>query len=633
MSDINNTIKENIKRIDEIKIMSDINTIKENIKRIEDLNKARAVKESADIEMGCFKQCMNNVVVEEKLKQIQNDTLGMLKNFLSKTYGPMGSYTEIVKGDTIKTISSDYSKDGLKVLKNIIFDSPLEMAMQSELCDICQFVVKQVGDGTTSAVILSSLIYSEMLKIKENTSLPPRRLVKEFQNVVEECKSIIAAAGRDITLDDIYKICMISTNGNEVVSNQIMSVYKEYGFNVNISVNISNDTDTKIRIYDGMTINVGYSDPAYINNIMAGTAEIHNPKIYAFQDPVDTPEMISFLERIVIDNIFKPLEDRDDMIPTVIIAPMISRDGSGLLTKLIQHMYDFDREKMNNQKPPILILTNIHGTDEAIASDIENLCGCKYIKKYINAEIQKHEQETGEAPTLETVHNFAGTAELVSADNNKTKFINPKSVIDEDGATDRLIAFLKSEIKKANEENEDILTVGRLKKRLNCLEANMIEFLVGGISVSDRDSLRDLVEDAVLNCASAAENGVGRAANFEGLSAIYKLYSECDPDNSIRYEIISAIFSAYYKAAEILYGSVISPEDIPNIIARSIQENKPFNVIDLFNAKDLSEVKASDDVLCSIRTDGVILDAISKIITMMVTSNQCLLQSTVINRY
>lgn len=618
--------------------MSDINTIKENIKRIENLNNERALKESADNkladpELGCFRQCMNNVVVEEKLKKIQNDTLAMLKNFLSRTYGPMGSYTEIVKGDTIKTISSEYSKDGLKVLKNIIFDSPLEMAMQSELCDICQFVVKQVGDGTTSAVILSSLIYSEMLKIKENTSLPPRKLVKEFQDVVEDCKKIIAEAGRNITLDDIYKICMISTNGNEVVSTQIMDVYKEYGFNVNISVNISNDNDTKIRIYDGMTINVGYSDPAYINNLMAGTAEIHNPKIYAFQDPVDTPEMISFLERIVIDNIFKPLEDREDMIPTVIVAPMISRDGSGLLTKLIQSMYDFDRQKMNNQKPPILILTNIHGTDEAIASDIENLCGCKYIKKYINAEIQKHEQETGEAPTLETVHNFAGTAELVSADNNKTKFINPKSVMENDGATDRLIAFLKSEIKKANEENEDILTVGRLKKRLNCLEANMIEFLVGGISISDRDSLRDLVEDAVLNCASAAENGVGRAANFEGLSAIYKLYSECDSSDDIRYEIISAIFSAYYKAAEILYGSVISPDDIPEIIARSIEENKPFNVIDLFNAKDLAKVKASDDVLCSIKTDGVILDAISKIITMMVTSNQCLLQSTVINRY
>ena len=605
-------------------------SVKENINSIF-CNSDEVIVEEAT-ELGCSKLCMNNVVTEDKLKKIQEETLSSLREFLSKTYGPMGSYTAIVKGDTIRTISSDYSKDGLKVLKNIIFDSPLEMSMQAELCDICQFVVKQVGDGTTSAVILSSLIYSEMLKIKENTNLPPRRLVKEFQNVVNECKEIILNAGRDITVDDVYKICMISTNGNETVSEQIKSVYEEYGFNVNIDVNISNDNDTKIKIYDGMTINVGYSDPAYINNIMNGTAEIHNPKIYAFQDPVDTPEMISYLERIVLDNIFKPLEDREDMVPTVIIAPMISRDGSGLLTKLIQQMYNYDKQGFNNQKPPILILTNIHGTDEFIALDIENLCGCKYIKKYINADIQKHEQETGEAPTLETVHEFAGTAELIVADNNKTKFINPKSIIDNDGAADRLINFLKAEIKKATEENEDILTIGRLKKRLNCLEANMIEFLVGGISISDRDSLKDLVEDAVLNCASASENGVGRAANFEGLSAIYKLYSECSEDG-IRKEIITAILRAYYNAAEILYGSVIPNNEVADVIIRSIEEGKPFNVIDLFNAADLSEVKPSDSVLCSIKTDPTILDAISKIITMMVTANQCLLQSTTLNRY
>ena len=611
--------------------------VKENLEMLFK-NDNKVIIEDEKPELGLTKLSMNNVVTEDKLKKIQDKTLGSLREFLSKTYGPMGSYTAIVKGDTIRTVTSDYSKDGLKVLKNIIFDHPLEMSLQAELCDICQFVVKQVGDGTTSAVILSSLIYSEMLKIKESTNLPPRRLVKEFQNVVKECKEIIEKAGRNITVDDVYKICMISTNGNETVSEQIKSVYEEYGFNVNIDVNISNDTDTKIKIYDGMTINVGYSDPAYINNIMNGTAEIHNPKIYAFQDPVDTPEMISYLERIVLDNIFKPLEDREDMIPTVIIAPMISRDGSGLLTKLVQHMYDYDRQGMNNQKPPILILTNIHGTDEAIALDIENLCGCKYIKKYINPDIQKHEQETGEAPTLETVHDFAGTAELVSADNNKTKFINPKAITENNGAAERLISFLKSEIKKATAENEDILTIGRLKKRLNCLEANMIEFLVGGISISDRDSLKDLVEDAVLNCASAAENGVGRAANFEGLSAIYSLYDEYEKNedlskDDIRYKIIVAILRAYYKAAEILYGSVIPAEEVEDIIVRSIEEDKPFNVMDLFNASDLSSVKTSDSVLCSIKTDPTILDAISKIITMMVTSNQCLLQSTTLNRY
>ena len=329
------------------------------------------------------------------------------------------------------------------------------------------------------------------------------------------------------------------------------------------------------------------------------------------------------------------------MVPTVIIAPMISRDGSGILTKLVQAMYEYTRNNMNNQKPPILIISDIHGTDEAIALDIENLCGCKYIKKYINPEIQKHDQETGEAPTLETVHNFAGTAELVTADNDKTKFINPKALLDNDGTYETLVNFLKAEIKKATENNEDVLTVGRLKKRLNCLEANMIEFMVGGISVSDRDALRDLVEDAVLNCASAAENGVGRAANFEGLSAISKLYSgysnefipENISDNEIRFQIITAIYKAYYKAAYILYGSVIEEDFIKDIIIKSLENELPFNVIDLFNAKDLDNVKPGDDVLCSIKTDSVILDAISKIITMMVTSNQCLLQSTTLNTY
>lgn len=608
-----------------------MNSIDEYLKKIINTEE----KNNETVELGCKQECMTNVVSEDKLKKVQERTLNLLKDFLSKTYGPMGSYTSIIKGETIRTVTTDFSKDGLKVLKNIIFDSPLEMSMQAELCDICQYVVKQVGDGTTSAVILSALIYSEMLKIKETTNIPPRKLVKIFQDVVLQCQDIIKSNGREITLDDIHKICMISTNGNETISNQIKDIYEEYGFNVNIDVNISNDENTKIKIYDGLTINSGYSDPAYINNKINGTAELHNAKVYAFQDPIDTPEMIKFLEKIVVDNIFTPLQEKAEMTPTVIVAPMISRDGSGLLTKLVQYLYNYDKDGMNNMKPPILIVTNISGTDEAIALDIENLCGCKYIKKYIDPAVQQHEQETGDAPTFETVHNFAGEAEMVVADNAKTKFINPKSIVDNDEAYDRLVSYLKAEIKKATDENEDIVVVGRLKKRLNCLEANMVEFLVGGISISDRDALRDLVEDAVLNCASAAENGVGRAANFEGLSAIFKLCNEIDydKDDYVEIKIKEAILAAYYKAAHVLYGSVVEEKDIHDIIIKSIENNEPFNVIDLFNAPNLSDIEPKQDVLCSIKTDSVILDAISKIITMMVTSNQCLLQSTTLNIY
>lgn len=577
--------------------------------------------------------CQSNVVSSEKLKKVQNETLNTLRDNLSKTYGPMGSYTAIITGSGPQDILTTYSKDGLKVLKHIYYDSPIELAIQSELVDICKYVEHKVGDGTTSAVILSSLIYDGLLDIISTEKIPPRKMVKEFSNIVNILKKLILNNKRDITLEDIYNICMISTNGNEVVSKNIQDIYEQYKFDINIDVSISNDQNTKIKEYDGMTIDTGYSDPAYINNPAKGTCDIHNAKVYAFQDPVDTPEMIGFFEKIILDNIFIPGSNGEEMVPTVIVCPMISRDGNGLLNKLIESLHQCDQSEAYSQKPPILILTNIHGTDEHIANDITRLCNAKLVHKFINPEVQKHEQETGEAPTLDTIHNFAGECELVSADIEKCKFINTYDSLKNDNKIyNSIISFLKSEIMNAENNNEDTATIGRLKKRLRALEANMVEYLVGGITISDRDSLKDLVEDAVKNCASASENGVGRAANFEGLIASYQMATELESDkNSIDYKIISVIFKAYFEAAKILYGTVIDEDKIEDTIIRSLENGYPFNVVELLYNEEFTE--KGTNVLCSIMTDIEILDAISKIVSMMVTSNQCLLQTTSLNRY
>ena len=575
--------------------------------------------------------CHSNVVSEEKLKEIQINTLAKLREHLSKTYGPMGSYTAIISGSGPKDIQTNYSKDGLKVLKNILFDSPIELSIQAELRNICEYVEKIVGDGTTSAVILSSLIYEGMLDVIRAYNAPQRRIVKEFSRIVEVMKNLISTNTKTITIEDIYNICMISTNGNEEISEQITNLYKEYGMNVNIDVDISNDQFTKVKTYDGLTINEGYSDSAYINT-PKGTAEIRNPKIYAFQDPIDTPEMIGFFEKILIDNIMQPATHKQECTPTVIVCPMISRDGNGLLTQLVEMLYKFDASNMTSQKPPILILTNIHGIDEDITHDITRLCNCKHIRKYINPEVQQREQESGLAPTLETIHDFAGTCEAVIADVEKTNFVNTYDSINNDNKVyDSIISFLNSEIKNAEETNQDTVTIGRLKKRLRCLESNMIEFLVGGISVSDRDSLRDLVEDAVKNCSSASEYGAGRAANFEGLLASYNMLIEAEvaDNDSLVGDIIKVIFKAYYEAARILYSTVLEKDKVDDIINDSINRGTPYNVAKLFEGI----FDDGKDVLCSIRTDIEILDAISKIVTMMVTSNQCLLQTTSLNRY
>lgn len=604
--------------------------------------------------------CLDNVIPKDKLRKIQRNTLNKLSGFLSATYGPMSSTTQIITGNNKETIQANYSKDGLKVLKHITFDQPLEMAIQSEIENVARFVELQVGDGTTSSVVLSAEIFNQISIIEqEYSNIPPRVLINTFNHVVSEIQDKIKARRRDITIDDIRKICMISTNGNEEVSNQIANIYKEYGFDVSIDVGVSNDHNTKVKIYDGLTVNEGYSDPAYINNItkvsenaineirqgdikdkFIGSADIHDAHVYAFKDPIDTPEMVNFMEKILLHNIFEPAQEQGEMIPTVIMTPHISSDASGLLTKLITLLYSYNKDNMQNQKPPVLVITNISGVDEGIYHDITNLCKCKMIRKYIDPKIQEADQEKGDAPTLDNIHEWYGECQLVSADNMKTKFINPKAILDEnDNTYETLLNFLKAELAKAQSENEDIKTIGLLKKRIRCLEANMIEYLVGGISTSDRDALRDLIEDAVKNCSSAAESGVGYAANFEGLRACAELITEMHKSSDatdLKLSIAYAIFTAYHKASSILYGSAINKDDVDIVIAQSLENGAPFNVIDLINAdvaKNLLNIPKGENVLCSINTDIEVLDAISRIISLMVTSNQSLVQVPALNRY
>lgn len=596
-----------------------------------------------DKEINIVKEkAMTNIVPKNKLRKVQLETLSTLREIISNTYGPMSSYTNIISGEDLDNEKSEYSKDGLKVLKNIKFSKPIEMSIETEIEQIARYVEKKVGDGTTSAVILSDLIFRSLVEIEAKNTIPPRRIAKVFQDIVDELKDIILSKRRDISIEDVYNIAMISTNGNEIMSRQIEELYKRFGFNVKIDVGTSNDTNTKIKEYDGLTIDEGYSDVAYINSTVDGTVIINNPRIYGFDDPIDTPEMISFLEAIIANNIWNRLAEGEEAIPTVILAPMISLDASGLLKNLISKLYEFNTLHMESQKPPILIVSNLSGTQVTVYRDILHLCGGKTIQKYINPDVQKKDQESGLAPTVENISDFCGTCERIIADEACTRFYNPPALTDpENTSYTNLIAMLEAELERAIVNNEDALTITRTKKRLAALKSDLVELLVGGITFTDRDSTKDLVEDAVKNIASASVEGVGRAANYEGLLAISELivkYHKYDENNDLKLIIMEAIFKAYVQAAAILYSTVVGDNyDCIKLALNSIENGNPYDVIELFdsvnNSIDYSDIKGSDKICCSIYTDIEILNAISRIVTLMVTSNQVELQTPGLNRY
>ena len=190
-----------------------------------------------------------------------------------------------------------------------------------------------------------------------------------------------------------------------------------------------------------------------------------------------------------------------------------------------------------------------------------------------------------------------------------------------------LIGYCEQELEMAYKNNENISMTGALKRRLNSLKANMVDLLIGGVTATDRDSVRDLVEDAVLNCRSSAKNGYGYGANFEGLRAANELKDCIENKDDVYKDMVNLVYDSYTTIVSDLYGSVIKDHDkCMDEVQTSLDNGKPIN---------LRYMSYDDkyDVLCTINSDIVILDAISKIVSIMFTANQALLVNPTQNKY
>lgn len=563
------------------------------------------------------KMILSNIVREEEMRIMQSRTLGILRRCLSKSFGPYGSNTTITKSEGDMLAAIQYTKDGHNILKNIMFKDVVETAVKDSVEEITRNIVVKVGDGTTSAVILSSIIFDNLIKMESNQT--PYQIINSFKEAVAKVTEVIYSHTQEFNSDTAYDIAYIATNGNEEVAANIRDIYKEYGNEVYIDVSISPSEDNILKSYDGMTLETGFADAAFINS-EKGVSTIRNANIYVFEDPIDTPQMGRLFDTVIKENIIDAFYNKDfeAIKPTVILTTKISRDYAAFMEQVAQFMYTIDDCV---SRPPLLIISNIHDTD--VMDDIGKICGTKNIRKYIDPDLYAKDVEAGLAADVENIHTFAGKSELVEADNTMTKFINPEKLYAEgtkeySDTFKSLLKFLETEYIRSKEVSNGAGASMRLKKRIQALKSNLVEYLVGGISISDRDSLRDLVEDAVKNCRSAAQYGVGFAANYEGMRACIEIL-ERTPDD----EMVKILLQSYREVIKTLY-EVSGMCDIEFVINESLKEGKPF---------DVKNKEFSDKVLTSILSDVAILEAISKIMTLMVTTNQFLTPDFMHNTY
>ena len=573
----------------------------------------------------------SNIVTKDVLRKIQSDTLNTISNALACSFGPDGQNTAYRNQKDI----TRYTKDGHTILKNLKFVGAIEFTMRDDLEGITRRIVTTVGDGTTSAVILSALLF-EGLRKASAMGVNEKQLIADLDKAINEACDLIQQNSKEATIDDIFKIAMISTDGNKNIANLIKSIYEENGNDVFIDVSTAPGLETIVKTYDGFTIDSGLTDIAFITTNKHSRV-IDNVSLYLFEDPIDTNEMASYFAKIVRDNVLTPIQEKMyvKVKPTVIVCPKIGNDIMSDVDALVNILKAIPVEQRKFY--PINIVTNIPNRN--FIYDLSLISAATLIRKYNDAATQNDDETISGAQTLEKIHDFAGHCDQVVADSRKTKFINPSLMYDENGEYSNIyknhLADMEEQLAGLKEENGNHGEIGVMKRRINAFKANMVEIRVGGVSETDRDSLRDLVEDAVLNCRSAAIDGYGFGANFEALRAFNYLLAQSEkgllPEeidsitNGQTYNIYKIMVDAYLNLLSILYRSVAGdPTKAYAIAANGIVEGAPFNI----------RTKQYDGlVLSSIKSDQIILQAINKILSVVFLTNQFLVEGAEYNKY
>lgn len=591
-------------------------------------------------------KAVSNIVPKNVLREVQLETIERIANALANSYGPSGSTTLIRKGDDVKGSGvTAYTKDGHSILGSIKFNKPIEMSILDDLKDITRNTVKTVGDGTTSAVILSYEIFRALNEIiSDHANFTEKAVVAELQKVVKDITTIIENSKQKPTIDKIYQIALTSTDGNEEVASSIREIYEQFGLGVYIDVGISNTTNHMVKTYEGLTIDGGYFNPCFINRAKDAVSELQNPNIYIFEDPIDNNYTLNLCYKIVEQNLIAPLTKYNTLVQqgnqaeadavianelkaTAIITPTFGRDIRSQMDSIIDMMSSSKIE----QRAPLTIITGM--TDVDRLADLAAMTGAKTIKKYVDPEVQKSDVEKGIAPTLDNVATeFGGKAELLVADTKTTKVINPELMfdIDEEGKRvfsseyNNLLVSLEAQLAQLDTVKESATEVNVLRRRIQSLKCNMVDYLIGGVSYTDRDALKDAVEDAVLNCRSAAKEGIGYAANFEGLRAAHEVAEVASNLSPIREAVSNAVYKAYANTVARIYVDYMAVEDIEqdDLIKTLIERNKPI------------DVTGNDrEVLSSIKTDPTTLQAIVDIVGLMFKTNQFLCPIPDMNTY
>ena len=231
-------------------------------------------------EAGLTEPIMTNNVNKIASRKKIRATANIIARILAGSAGPYGS-TAIIQSDGKTHLCT---KDGLDIINKIKINDDVGTVILDMIQQIANTQVINVGDGSTSAILIANALYQEISKNDDEfNEITPKDITEILSTFSEWMTEKIKLNSRKISEDyhELKTIAMISTNNDEEIGENIMKAYKtigKYGFiSTDKSLNIEHDS---VEIKSGIEWDRGYIDQAFTRDIKSNKITHEQPYVF-----------------------------------------------------------------------------------------------------------------------------------------------------------------------------------------------------------------------------------------------------------------------------------------------------------------------------------------------------------------
>ena len=220
---------------------------------------------------------MEKVMFNENVKEKLINGVNLLADAVKTTYGPNGQNVIIKHRGGIHI-----TKDGATVATYVSTENPVEEMAIDVIREVAKKTAKDVGDGTTTSIVLAQALINEIKELDDNPIVIQRKLQEDCQKIIkylEENKKEIDS------FEDIKKVATISTNNDEKLGTLIADAFNKVGKYGVVSIGESTGIEDTYEVTEGMQIESGYLSPFFINS-EDNTCTLENVLVYISKDKI-----------------------------------------------------------------------------------------------------------------------------------------------------------------------------------------------------------------------------------------------------------------------------------------------------------------------------------------------------------